>query len=196
VLDAPCGAGRISVHLAKAGLDVTGVDLRRAFLRRARARLRAEGLSATFLERDLRDLDFREAFHGACNWQGSFGYFSDEENADLVRRYAHALRPGGRLLIDQANREFVLRHFEPRREADGLVMQNRWDPGTERIYSTWVRTRGDRRPNRLVVRLYTPGQMCALFEDAGVRVTRLYGSFLEDRYRRGANRLIVVGRKR
>ena len=34
VLDAPCGAGRIAIHLAHAGCVVTGVDLRRSFIHR------------------------------------------------------------------------------------------------------------------------------------------------------------------
>ena len=32
VLDAPCGAGRIAVHLAKAGCRVTGIDLQKNFI--------------------------------------------------------------------------------------------------------------------------------------------------------------------
>jgi tRNA U38,U39,U40 pseudouridine synthase TruA len=44
---------------------------------------------------DLRGLDFNEEFEGVYNWGGSFGYFSDEENADVLRRYVRALRPGG-----------------------------------------------------------------------------------------------------
>ena len=196
VLDAPCGAGRISVHLARAGLYVTGVDLRPQFVRRARARFRKEGVAGAFRAMDLRTLDVDAEFHGAFNWQGSFGYFSDEQNADLVRRYARALRRGGRLLIDQVNREFVLRHFQPEMEADGVTMHNRWNAGEQRIESCWISRRGGRVNNPLSIRLYTPGEMAALFEDAGLRVTRTYGSFLGDRYCRGSNRMILVGRKR
>jgi len=197
VLDAPCGAGRIAVHLAKAGLAVTGVDLRPQFLRRARVRFRHEGLPGTFQTLDLRRLDFEEEFDGICNWQGSFGYFSDEENADLVRRYARALRKGGRLLIDQVNREFVLRHFRSSQTSEGVTMDNRWDPSSLRIKSVWVKHAGGPAKKNLVsIRLYTPTEMTALFEDAGLRVTRMYGSFLGDHYRRASNRMIVVGKRR
>ena len=40
VLDAPCGAGRISVWLARAGMAVTGVDLTPSYIRRAKNRFR------------------------------------------------------------------------------------------------------------------------------------------------------------
>ena len=196
VLDAPCGAGRVTVHLAKMGLDVTGIDLRPQFVRRARARCRKEGVAGTFKAMDLRMLDVENEFHGIVNWQGSFGYFSDEENAGLVRRYARALRKGGRLLIDQVNREFILRHFRHQSEADGVVMRSRWDPATERIHGTWINSRGGRRKNELHIRLHTPGQMQQILENAGLRVTRMYGSFMGDKYRRGSNRMITVGKRR
>ena len=196
VLDAPCGAGRITVHLAKAGCLVTGIDLRPQFIRRARARFRKAGVAGTFRAMDLRELNFENEFHGICNWQGSFGYFSAEENADLVRCYARALRKGGRLLIDQVNREFVLRHFRPKQEAEGVTMCNRWNAAEQRIESTWITTRGARPRNPLSIRIYTPGQMRRLFERAGLKVTRTYGSFLGERHGRGTTRMIMVGKKR
>ena len=111
ILDAPCGAGRVAVHLAHMGCRVTGVDLRQSFIQRAQERFLSEGLSGQFIAMDLRELAFVEEFHGICNWGGSFGYFTDAENLDILRRYARALRPGGRIIIDQVNREGLLRHF-------------------------------------------------------------------------------------
>ena len=57
VLDAPCGAGRIAIHLARLGCQVTGFDLRATFLRRARRRFKEARLQGTFIQGDLRDLD-------------------------------------------------------------------------------------------------------------------------------------------
>jgi SAM-dependent methyltransferase len=196
VLDAPCGAGRISIHLARAGCVITGVDLRHKFIRRARARFKKEGLEGTFKVMDIRKLDFNSEFDGILNWFGSFGYFSEEENLELLRRYARALRPGGRLIIDQLNREFVLRHFYSRRTVDGVTMYNRWDPKMERINSTWVIQDGQRKKNPLSLRLYTPGQMKTLWNRAGLIVEDVYGNFSGDRYRRSHRRMIALGIKK
>ncbi|MBM4048677.1 MAG: methyltransferase domain-containing protein, partial [Planctomycetes bacterium] len=169
VLDAPCGAGRIAVHLAKAGCIVTGVDLTESFIRRARGRFRRERLPGTFTAMDLRQLDFHEQFHGIYNWLGSFGYFSDAENADLVCRYARALRPGGRLLIDQPNREFLLRHFARRKAFGDATSYNRWDARAERVESRRIARRQGRSIESLSsIRLYTPSQMRRLCERAGL----------------------------
>jgi 2-polyprenyl-3-methyl-5-hydroxy-6-metoxy-1,4-benzoquinol methylase len=69
VLDALCGAGRISLHLARAGCAVTRIDLRETFVRRARRRFRAARLRWTFRVLDLRKLDMEGQFDGIINWE-------------------------------------------------------------------------------------------------------------------------------
>ena len=195
VLDAPCGAGRITVHLAKAGCVMTGVDLRETFLKRAGARFRKEHLSGRFLALDLRELDLADEFHAIYNWFGSFGYFSDAENADLLRRYARALRPGGRLLVDSPNREFILRHFRAEIDEGLFVNRTRWDGASQRVITDrYVQGKADPR-NVSSMRLCTPAQMKALLVRAGLEIEVIYGSFDGDAFRRGSRRMIVVARK-
>ncbi len=196
VLDAPCGAGRVAVHLARCGAVVTGIDLQASFIKRARSRFREEGLIGTFRVMDLRGIDFEEEFHGIFNWSGSFGYFANGENRNVVRRYAKALRTGGRLLIDQPNREYLLRHFKPTMRRGSLRIQSRWDNTAERVISRWVVERGGRKQkSESSMRLYTPAQMQRLFEAVGLRVEAMYGGVDGERYRRSSGRLIMVGRK-
>ena len=195
VLDAPCGAGRIAVHLARAGCLVTGYDLREAFIGRADKRFRQAGLKGTFVVGDLRKMDFRGDFHAAFNWLGSFGYFDDGGNLEVVRRYARSLLPGGRLLIDQPNREFLLRNFIPVRDAGSMTVRNRWDREAERIVSERVIDGVSAPKNRSSMRLYTPSQMRLLLEEAGLKIETIYGSFAGDGWRRSSRRMITVARK-
>ena len=124
VLDAPCGAGRVAYHLAKHGVEVVGIDLRSTFINRAKRRFSRDGVQADLRSMDLRSIEFENEFHAIYNWFNSFGYFSDGENADVVRRFARALRPGGRLLIDQLNRERILRNSLPMSVNHGVLF--RW----------------------------------------------------------------------
>lgn len=213
VLDAPCGAGRIAIHLAEAGLDVTGIDMRGAFIGRAVARFRREKRHGHFMAMDLRDMTFSEEFHGVYNWSGSFGYFADTENVDVMARYAAALRRGGRLLVDQPNREAMLRHFVASCRVGGrrgggtwnvragrselaFKARNRWDADSERVESDWIVDRdGTKQHNLMSIRLYTPGQMARLLERVGLSVEAVYGSRGGEPYTRMSRRLIVVGRK-
>lgn len=197
VLDAPCGAGRIAYHLARSGCVVTGVDLRRTFISRARSRFRKVGLEGTFIVGDLRELDLGGPFHGICSWGGSFGYFADRENFQLVQRYVSALRPGGRLLIDQANRENLLRNFAAElRPRERLTVRNHWDTKAQRIISRRILDGKEDPGNMSSLRLYTRGQMRSLLEKAGLAVEAFYGSSAGDSYGRRSRRMVAVGRKR
>ncbi len=95
LLDAPCGAGDVSLHLARIGVEITGVDLVVDHIQRARKLFSRHGLAGRFLCQDLREMDFCEYFDAAANWFGSFGYFSEAENLQMILRYARSLKPGG-----------------------------------------------------------------------------------------------------
>ncbi|HUT25286.1 MAG TPA: class I SAM-dependent methyltransferase [Sumerlaeia bacterium] len=206
VLDVPCGKGALAMPLARLGCRVTGVDLRPSFVAAARRQFRREGLAGRFLAMDMRDLDFEGEFAAVFNWFGSFGYFTDAENLDVLRRFARGLRPGGRVLIDQVNRERILRHFIPERRfeptgtegrASLVHIRNRWDGETERVESVWTALKhGKRTRSPLSMRLYTPAQLERLFERVGLSVERAYGNWQGAPWSRSAKRLALVGRKK
>ncbi|MEE8374347.1 MAG: class I SAM-dependent methyltransferase [Dehalococcoidia bacterium] len=197
VLDAPCGAGRVACHLAKMGCRVTGVDLKGAFVGRAQERFHKEGLAGRFAVMDLRHLDFTGEFDGVVNWGGSFGYFTDAENVDVLGRYAKALRPGGRIVIDQPNRERVLRNFVAEMHpSERMTHRTRWDEKAQRVITERILDGKNDPRNASSMRLYTPGQIGRLFERVSLDVEGLRGSLFGDTYRRSSRRMIVVGRKR
>lgn len=190
-LDAPCGAGGVSVHLAGKGVEVTGVDLTEEFVRRARKLFADENLPGRFDRMDLRKMDFQEAFDAVANWFGSFGYFSDGENLDLLRRLGRALKPGGRLVVDQVNRQAVLRNFRSRLEMGPVVVENTWRDN--RIHGIWTRREGGRSVRcESSIRLYTPGQMQAMARKAGLEVLDFFGDWQGQAYRRGSRRLVML----
>ena len=60
-LDVACGSGQLALIAAREGLEVTGVDIARNLVERARDRAQAEGLSARFEEADAEALPFEDA---------------------------------------------------------------------------------------------------------------------------------------
>ena len=195
VLDAPCGAGRIAFPLAELGIRVTGIDLRGRFLRRARNRFREAGLDAVFQKTDLRAVEFEGGFGGVFNWGGSFGYFSEAENLDVLMRYGRALRRRGKLLIDQPNRERILRHFVARRRMGVLTTRTSWDAVRKRVVSHRTRNGCQDSRDTSSIRLYTLGEMKRLLERAGLKFERAYGGPTGEEYRPSARRLIVVAQR-
>jgi SAM-dependent methyltransferase len=60
-LDVACGSGQLALIAAREGLKVTGVDIARNLVERARERAQAEGLLARFEEADAEALPFEDA---------------------------------------------------------------------------------------------------------------------------------------
>lgn len=194
LLDAPCGAGGVSIHLARKGVSVTGVDLVAGHIRRARKAFAAEDLQAEWCCMDLREMGFEGRFDAAMNWFGSFGYFSEDENRALVGSYARSLKAGGRLVIDQPNRERILRSFRPVMTHGSIRVDARWSP--PRCVASWTGTEGGREVrSESSIRLYTPKEFGRLIEWAGLELIDLYGDWQGGRYRRGSQRTVVLARK-
>lgn len=195
VLDAPCGNGRIAVHLARAGCSVTGLDSNKKFVRLAREQVALDGNSGVFTCKDLREMNFADSFDAACNWAGSFGYFSDTQNQDLICRYQRSLRSGGLLLVEQANREVLLRGVSDGKSGrpSGKPI---WDKPTNRLHLNLdAKHRHPSNKSRLSIRLYTAGELLNLFKAAGLTVLDMYGSNRGEPYARSSKHLIVLGRK-
>jgi ubiquinone/menaquinone biosynthesis C-methylase UbiE len=198
VLDIPCGMGRLTIPLARKGLAMTGVDLTKAFLRRARRRAGKEGLDIRFVQGDMREIAFDGEFDGAFNWFGSFGYFSDRDNLAFSRKALRALKPGGRFLVEGVNKSWLLAHFLKQSESlvagVRIVHRNRWDARKQRVLSVWTLSKGRRTQRRRVsMRIYNGAEMRSLLRAAGFRDVKLYGYPPLGRLTRHSRRLIVVG---
>ena len=116
VLDAPCGHGRISNLLARAGMRVVGVDRSELFLEVARRDATLMGVEIDYRPGDLTALESTvgEQFDAVINWFTSFGYHDDDTLRSILAAYRNVLRPGGKLLIETLHHDwFVRHHVEP-----------------------------------------------------------------------------------
>ncbi|HEV7524131.1 MAG TPA: class I SAM-dependent methyltransferase [Acidimicrobiia bacterium] len=168
VLDAGCGPGRHALELARRGIAVVGVDTSPDFL--ALARAAAGDLPAEFHEADVRELSFHAEFDAVvCLCQGGFGLLGgDDDELDVVGRFADALRPGGRLALSAFSSYFVVRHLEPDETFDADTAVNHEnavvrDPeGKERTFDLWTTC-------------YTPRELRLLAARAGLVVDGVFG---------------------
>ena len=106
ILDLACGSGRHSIELARRGFEVVGADISAELIEIANRDAAAEpDLQVSFVEADLRELNFDAAFDLVLNLNdGAIGYLeTDEENLRTFEVIARALRPGGRNLIQLPN---------------------------------------------------------------------------------------------
>ena len=117
LLDVPCGFGRHSLPLARAGYRVTGVDRSQVLLDEA-ARRAAGERGPKLVRADYRELPFADAsFDAALNLFTSLGYLGDEEDTRVLAEIRRVLRPEGRLVIETMHRDWLVRDFHEQRLA-------------------------------------------------------------------------------
>ncbi len=177
VLDAPCGHGRISNLLARAGMDVIGIDRTEPFLDVARRDAGTLDVTVDYRLGDLLDLDsvVTGPFDAAINWFTSFGYHDDEQLLSILAAYHRTLKPGGLLLIETLHHDWFVRHhvqppFTNVTEVGDDVMYDRstLDSVTGRVETDRTVIRGGvMRTSHHYVRLPTAPELRAWLHDAG-----------------------------
>jgi SAM-dependent methyltransferase len=117
VLDLGCGFGALSVLLAAAGAEVTGIDSKGSRLGVGRAVAHAHGLSVEFVVGRMEALDCASEVFDAAIQNNSLCYVVEPEaRARALREARAALRPGGVLAIRNPNR------WNPRDQFSGLPL--------------------------------------------------------------------------
>ncbi|WP_291909642.1 bifunctional 2-polyprenyl-6-hydroxyphenol methylase/3-demethylubiquinol 3-O-methyltransferase UbiG [Chitinophaga sp. CB10] len=109
MLDVACGKGRHAKYLADKGYYVTGIDLSTESINVAK---KMENDHLSFFQHDMR-LPFRvNYFDVVFNFFTSFGYFDTQrDNDNALRTLTNALKPGGKLVLDYLNSNYVAAHL-------------------------------------------------------------------------------------
>ncbi len=201
VLDLACGQGRHAIALAQRGMVVTAQDLTEEYLRDARDAAKAAGVEIETVQSDMREIPFTGEFDAVINMFTAFGYLeSEDEDMAVVRAVANALKPGGQLLMDLLNREWVVSNYiqkEWRTDPDGnFILEDRefnLVTGRNRVSFTIVTPEGTSRelPGH-DIRLYTLTELGKMLDVAGLQLSAVYGDFNGSPYAIDTRRMIVV----
>lgn len=204
ILDVGCGLGLQANELTRRGYVVVGLDLSKTMVARANDDAKDYGFDARFLHGDMREMTFDVSFDAVLCWGTSFGYFEDEVNRLVLQRMRDALREGGRLLLDVANRDFVVRS-QPNLvwfEGDGCVCMeetqfNAWSSTLE-VSRNVMLDEGRQREAQYAVRLYSLHELSKELTDLGFRVQQVSGSISTPGVFFGADapRIVITAERR
>jgi len=211
ILDAPCGIGRHSIHLARLGHRVSGIDLSPVYIERAnhfRQKLKiGDGLELRVGDlRNVGKLLEGRPFDAAINMWQSLGYWDDETDRSILRQFHGLTTAKGLLIVDVLNRDNLVKYLTP----FGLT---RFDDGTEQhehrrlnfetsqlelVWEFYNRQGEDLKHKstaKVRFRVYSLHELRGLLASAGWQPLEEVGSFALDPVSPERKRLIVVSSK-
>jgi len=205
VLDLGCGSGRRTIELARRGHRVVGLDPDERALAAARGGSKGEKLNIHFLKSDMAAIPYRSEIDAVVSLDGAFGQSaSDREDLRCLESARKALKPGGQLLIDALNKEWLMRHFEPNyweqgEENNGAVVLDQisfdFERGRLDNRRVIVDADGKRTPAFVSIRVYTLTELKAQLERAGLLYRQSWGGFDGSAYGMDSPRVIVLAER-
>jgi SAM-dependent methyltransferase len=211
VLDLACGIGRHSTALAQKGYRVIGLDISETLLGRARMLAEERGVDVEFRRGDMRSVeehlqDHAGRFDAVINMFTSLSYYDRDTDLDIIRQLHALTKPGGILVIDIANRDWIIKNFEAKdiqyHEDGGVqIIERRFDLEDSRAHNTWsfyVKEGEDLRHMETFHVdhiLYSLHELKQLIRKAGWTYKTCYGEFDLSHFEMYSRRMIIVSRK-
>jgi SAM-dependent methyltransferase len=217
ILELACGTGRALLPLARAGYQVTGVDISAAMLEVAQRKIAEEGFGSriTLVHQDLRTLALEQRFAMAFVAVNSFMHLLTlQDQLAALERFRQHLCPGGLLLLDLFNPD-PDRLLE---EGSGQVFLDKimFDPdtghrlmkfctrtvdmGTQISHVTFIVDELDAEGHVLrtlfpfSMRFLYRSELELLLQRAGFEIEAIYGSYELDEFNGDSERMIAVAR--
>jgi SAM-dependent methyltransferase len=211
VLELGCGTGRLSVALAAARIDVTGLDIEATMLEEAHHKARNLGAAIELVHADCRDFSLDRQFRLVFFANNSLAHLLTRSEVErclhCVRRH---LAPEGRLVLDlfmpslrvltrdPAQSFPVGRYDDP--GGDGLVTvteTNRYDAATQVNHITWHyqwENKSDIVHVPLDLRMFYPEEIDALLTYNGFFIDQRFGDYEENPFRSDSPKQLIVCR--
>lgn len=127
VLDLACGSGRLTIPLARAGLQVVGGDMSPEMLARARRHAEAQAVSLDLVQLDMRDFDLEgRTFDTIIVAMNSILHLHSLDDFNgFFRSVGRHLSPQGRLVFDAFLPDIAMLNSDPdQRQLIGTVVHD------------------------------------------------------------------------
>ncbi len=203
ILDIGCGIGRHSMELSKRGFTITGIDISRNMMLKARENARLQNRDAILLTADAKDLRYKDQYDVVLLiFDSPFSIMEDdEENFLILRNATRALKNNGLLIFTYHNALFPLFNEIPDFEEQKLTNKEfdefsfyhrfRFDLATET--NKPIPIRGQQR-------YYAPSEIHWLLFGLDMTIVKNYecrNSVLSDQYpfTRDSHEVVVVAKK-
>lgn len=191
VLDLGCGPGLYAQRLARMGYTCVGVDFSPASIAYAKAQVDGTGLPLTYIEGDVRSVEYGTDYGLVMFIFGEFNVFKSTDARSILQKAYQALKPGGWLVLEPhtfaaveslgkvANSWYTTNSGLFSERPHFCLTENFWDAeraiATERYFVVDTAT-GDVTRYASSMQAYTDEQYRALLAACGYRDVRFYPS--------------------
>lgn len=189
VLELACGTGRVTIPLAKAGFQVTGLDNSESMLERARAKAIPK---VEFILGDMRDFSLDQKFQTILLPFNALGLLhSVNDVVQCLNCVQEHLDQDGQFIISMYNPDLNLlfrspnetregfRYLDPESDDEVVISEsNIYDRATQLNTIHWHYTIGTRQfETQLKLRVFFPQELEALLSFCGFAVQEKFGDF-------------------
>jgi ubiquinone/menaquinone biosynthesis C-methylase UbiE len=210
ILDVGCGTGRHSIELTKRGYRITGIDLSKNQLNRARQKAKAENVDIDFKQADARKLPYKREFDVAIMLcEGGFPLMeTDEMNFEILKSVTRSLKAHCKFIFTTLNGLFPLHHSveaftnEGSAEGNASYHSNTFDLMTFRDHNITEFEDDHGKKVRLESseRYYVPSEITWLLKSLGFQTIHIYGAKLgafsrNDKLRTNDFEMLVIAEK-
>lgn len=208
VLDLGCGTGTLTELLSRKGYDMIGVDASPEMLNVAARKKEESGSRILYLCQDMRELDLYSTVGTVVSVCDSVNYLlEDEEVVETFSMVNNYLYPGGIFIFDfntvyKYSQVIGDATIAENREECSFIWENFYDPEghiNEYDLTVFVREGGSGLFRRFTEthfqRGYTPEEMSAFVEQAGMKVEIMLDADTHKKPGKNSERIYVVARE-
>ena len=208
ILELMCGTGRITIPIAEAGIDITGLDISEPMLELGKKKADDRGVEIEWIQGDCRDFHLGRTFNVVAIPGNSINHFQDRESIEnCFACVQEHLVEGGRFIIDiftpvlsaltrdPKERVFIAEYPDP--DGRGTVRvteQSTYEHATQTRNIDVYRQIGDRVESftNLKMRMFFPQELEALLYYNGFNVEFKYGNYDESAFRSTSPKQLIV----
>jgi ubiquinone/menaquinone biosynthesis C-methylase UbiE len=207
VLEVACGTGRLTLPIAREGIDIAGIDISAPMLEQARLKSRAENLNVNWLEQDCRNMHPGRLFALIFSATNAMQHLLDVDSAcAFLRSASRTLLPGGRLIIDVFNPD-PAKLLRPATERYLHKTITTPSGGTIRVETAshyrsdtqvlhfdlfYLNGSGLLRTKSVNMRCFFPEELLALCRFNGLEVVHRFGNYDESSFAAGSPKQIII----
>jgi len=209
VLEVACGTGRLTLPIARDGVEITGLDVSRPMLEQARRKATSAGLRVEWLEQDCRVMKLDKTFALIFSATNAMQHLLDAKSSDdFLQSARRLLKPGAHLILDVFNpnpaklgRPATVRYLQKTITPTGgepirVEAESEYHVTTQVLSFQlfYIQARQTLRTKQVNMRCFFPEELLALCRVNRLEVVHRYGNYDESPFVNDSPKQILICR--